>query len=280
LSGARGGQRRGGQRAGGAGGSRRGPVSNPPPAGKYASAAEACLVALLEFTEMQSSAGVGDGGAGGSSAGCSAPTCPLEELLVLADAKLLAGQRRLNRDADYYLSAEVTDIGWMQIKKLCSAHDNAGLPQMIKERSNKRACASGKVFELLAPGRATAERIRAASGMRVSPGPLRELASPDGRMDLSLAHVVMAIDFREGLFALSVCLSVCLCVGWWVGVHTCIHTCMHAYMHTCIHAYMHTCIHAYMHTCILACMCMRAPALPFPSPSASLLLTLSLKHTV
>ena len=68
-SGARGGQRRGGQRAGGAGGSRRGPVSNPPPAGKYASAAEACLVALLEFTEMQSSAGVGDGGAGGSSAG-------------------------------------------------------------------------------------------------------------------------------------------------------------------------------------------------------------------
>ena len=30
------------------------------------------------------------------------------------------------------------------------------------------------------------------------PGPLRELSSPDGLMASSLAHVLMAIDFREG----------------------------------------------------------------------------------
>ena len=37
---------------------------------------------------------------------------------------------------------------------------NAGHPQMLKERSSKSACASGKVFELLPPGRLAAERIR------------------------------------------------------------------------------------------------------------------------
>jgi hypothetical protein len=40
---------------------------------------------------------------------------------------------------------------------------------------------------------------RALTFNNVYQGPLRELASPDGLMDRSLAHVVMAIDFREGL---------------------------------------------------------------------------------
>ena len=230
-------QGRGVERAGAAGVSRRGPASNPPPAGKYASAAEACLVALLEFAEERERLGeLGLGRTGGGSRGCGGGCgggrtehCTLEELLVLADARLSAGERRrLNMPSDYYLSPEVTDIGWLQMKKLCSAHDLAGLPQMVKERSSKKACASGAVFELLEAGRGMAQRIRAASTTRVSPG-----------------VCVCARARARACACACVCTCVCVCVCVCVCIHIYVSVCVCVCIHICIHICIHSCIHMY-----------------------------------
>ena len=165
-------------------------VTSPPPAGTFASAAEAALVALLEFTEEKEL-----GGSGSSSAA----VCSLEELLTRTHAKLEPGcAGGLNESAGYYLRPEHIDVGWMQIKKLCVGVEVAGLSQLVRERSNKAQCESGKVFELLSAGRAVATRLRSDNRSPAPPGPLRELSSPDGLMASSLAHVLMAIDFREG----------------------------------------------------------------------------------
>jgi hypothetical protein len=52
----------------------------PPPLGKFASAAEAALVSLLEFTEDREREGGWKGGG--------APVCPMEELIARVDLKL------------------------------------------------------------------------------------------------------------------------------------------------------------------------------------------------
>jgi hypothetical protein len=58
----------------------------PPPLGKFASAAEAALVSLLEFTEDRER----EGGchAGGKGKGGGSPVCPMEELIARVDLKL------------------------------------------------------------------------------------------------------------------------------------------------------------------------------------------------
>ena len=139
-------------------------------------------------------------------------------------------KRRLHRSAEYYLRSDVIDVGWMQIKKMTAELSNAGHPQMLKERSSKSACASGKVFELLPPGRLAAERIRYN---RFGNKKLRHSKSSNAmyiymsRVDEHILFASHNLNQRH---------------------HTATYIYTHTYRHTDLQTYRHTYIHTFIHT--------------------------------
>ncbi len=68
---------------------------------------------------------------------------------------------------------------------------------MIRQKSRKKLCNSGTVFELLDEGRRLALVLQAALNSPPPPrGPLRQLASET--VDDDYGNVTLSMDFREG----------------------------------------------------------------------------------
>jgi len=157
-----------------------------PPNGKFSSVAASCLVSLLEHEQSNRSEKV-------------VPRCTMEALIGRIN-QLTHHKGKMPvfpKETSYYLDKKNLDPGWMQIRKLCSSNINAGIEQMIKERKNKKLCASGVTFELLDEGKELATSLQKVvrKGI-VEPGPLRQLAS--FTVDEDYGNVTMSMDFREG----------------------------------------------------------------------------------
>ena len=177
-----------------------------PPAGKFASAAAAALVILLDHE-----AGKTD-----------ADRClSMEDLMMRINKKAhcTTGGRLFNRETDYYLDKQNLDPSWMQvsllkcllkrvpsekvlycsldnilhcikIRKLCSSG-------FMKERKRKKACTSGLIYELEEVGRQEARHLKARLSQGSIPkGPLRQLAAHTVLEEFGNITIVM--DFREG----------------------------------------------------------------------------------
>ena len=68
---------------------------------------------------------------------------------------------------------------------------------MVKERKNKKLCASGVTFELLDEGKEVATSLQKVLRKgNTEPGQLRQLAS--FTVDEDYGNVTMSMDFREG----------------------------------------------------------------------------------
>ncbi|GFH44290.1 hypothetical protein CTEN210_00764 [Chaetoceros tenuissimus] len=147
-----------------------------PPRGKYVCAASCAIAVMFDFEAGKQ----GD------------DRCiTMEELIENINHKThLSNGGKMNKGVDYYLDKKNMDPSWLQVRKLASMG-------YIKERSRKKACASGIVFELQEKGRNIARIVKGKMRQGICPvGPMRQLAS--FTVPEEYGNVTVVIDHREG----------------------------------------------------------------------------------
>lgn len=147
-----------------------------PPRGKYVCAASCVIAVMFDFEAGKQ----GD------------ERCiTMEELIENINHKThFSNGGKMNKGVDYYLDKKNMDPGWLQVRKLASLG-------YIKQRSRKKACASGIVFELEEKGRNIARIVKGKMRQGLCPvGPMRQLAS--FTVPEEFGNVTVVIDHREG----------------------------------------------------------------------------------
>ena len=147
-----------------------------PPRGKYVCAASCAIAVMFDFEAGKQ----GD------------ERCiTMEELIENINHKThFSNGGKMNKGVDYYLDKKNMDPSWLQVRKLASLG-------YIKQRSRKKACASGIVFELEEKGRNIARIVKGKMRQGTCPvGPMRQLAS--FTVPEEFGNVTVVIDHREG----------------------------------------------------------------------------------